>query len=380
MVKTPVLPGSCAMTGLALDAQSAAVFVILSMTGNAGNRCIPERFASVAFFTFHFYVFAQQRESGEPVVKKRSFPRHFVMAACAFPALLPLVHIVLQVAGVTGFAQFFLAEHALVTGSTLDSIVFAPQGEPALLKVVEARPGPAVGGVAFFAPRTELAPVSLAIIVFAMTRVTPARCFLVVLVRMAGFAPGFPVATDQREAGLAVIEAHLVPAAGNVAVITRFAKAPLVLIIFSMTGITIGRRQAERFATWVAIGTFDFRTGMRSGERKIRPLVVKRSVVQVHYFCLASLMFGMAITARVISNAPVIAGFILYILGNFFMLMATQAQLVLPATLECLVTGLALVLEPGMSLYQVAWCNHCIERTHVRIQWHCDKQQYQSNP
>jgi hypothetical protein len=59
MVKTPVLPASRAMAGLALDTQPTTVLVILSMTGDTGNRCIPERFASVAFFAFHFYVAAQ---------------------------------------------------------------------------------------------------------------------------------------------------------------------------------------------------------------------------------------------------------------------------------------------------------------------------------
>jgi hypothetical protein len=106
------------------------------------------------------------------------------MAAFAFPAFLSLVHIILSMAGVTGLAQFFLAKHSLVTGSAFDSVVFAPQGKSAFLEVIETCPGPAVGGVTFFALGAELALMALAIIVFAMAGITLARGFLVVLVGM----------------------------------------------------------------------------------------------------------------------------------------------------------------------------------------------------
>ena len=130
------------------------------------------------------------------MVEQRPVPRIFVMAAFTFPALLALVHIVLPMAGVTGLAQIFLSKHTLVTGSTFDSIVFSAQRESTFPEVIETRPGPAVGGVTFLALCTELAPMSLSVVVFAMTGITLARGFLVVLVAMAGLAPGLAMAAD----------------------------------------------------------------------------------------------------------------------------------------------------------------------------------------
>jgi len=130
----------------------------------------------------------------------------------------------------------------------------------------------------------------------------------------------------------------------------------------------------------MAVDTLDFRFRMRAGEREIRPLMIKGFVVQLHYFRLASLVLGMAIATRVISYASVITGLVLYVLGNLFVIMTTQTQLVLSATLESLVTGLALVFKLGMTLNQVTRGNHCIKRIHVRFKRCRSKQQYQSHP
>lgn len=117
----------------------------------------------------------------------------------------------------------------------------------------------------------------------------------------------------------------------------------------------------------MAIRAFDFRARVRASERKIRPLVVKRFVVQRHYLGLTSLVFRMAITACMIPHTPVITGLVLYVLSNVFMIMTTQTKPVLSATFERLVAGFTLVLKLGMALYQVARSYHGIERVHVRI-------------
>lgn len=130
----------------------------------------------------------------------------------------------------------------------------------------------------------------------------------------------------------------------------------------------------------MTIRAFDFRARVRASERKIRPLVVKRFVVQFHYPGLASLVFRMAITASMVPNASVITGFIFYVRSNIFMIMTTQTKPVLSATLERLVAGFTLVLKLGMTLDHVARGNHRVKRVHVRFQRCRSSQQNQSHP
>jgi hypothetical protein len=117
----------------------------------------------------------------------------------------------------------------------------------------------------------------------------------------------------------------------------------------------------------MAIGAPNLRSRVRTRERKIRPLVIKRFIIQYHYLGLASLVFRMAITASVVSYTPVISGLVLYILSNVFMIVTTQTKLVLSATFERLVTSFTLVFKLGMTLNQVTRGNHRVERAHVRF-------------
>lgn len=91
------------------------------------------------------------------------------MATVALPAFLALVHVILSMAGVTGFTELLLAKDSLVTGCTLDLIVPASQRESTQLEMVEPGSSPAICGVAFIALSTELAMVALAVIILPMT-------------------------------------------------------------------------------------------------------------------------------------------------------------------------------------------------------------------
>ena len=117
----------------------------------------------------------------------------------------------------------------------------------------------------------------------------------------------------------------------------------------------------------MTVYTLDFGTGVRTRERKICPLVIKRIGVQLHYFCLASLVFSMAITASMVCHATVVTGLALYITCDVFMVVTTQTKLVLSAALERLMTVLTLMLELGVTLYQFTRGNHRIKRIHVRF-------------
>ena len=288
------------------------------------------------------------------------------MAAVALLAFLAFMHIVLAVTGVTGFPQVLVSEYALVTRGALDTIVLAPQGKSALLKMIEPGSSPAISRVTFLTLGTEFSFVALPVIVLAMTRVTLARGLLIVLGGVTGRAFCFSMLADKWKPGFAVIKSGLLPISGHVTIVAHLSEASFVLVVFAMASITIGRRGTKCLPTRMAIDALDFRADMRTGERKIRPLVIKGFLVQHHNLRLSSFMLGMTITARVIFYAPVIPCFTPDVFSNLFVIMTTQTKLVLSSPLECLVTGLAFVLKLGMALDQVTRGNHGIERTHIR--------------
>lgn len=108
--------------------------------------------------------------------------------------------------------------------------------------MVEPGSGPAICGVAFFALGAELAVVALSVIVFPVTRVTPAWRFLVILAGMAGFAPGFTMTANQWKTRLAVVEPDLFPVLRYMTIVARFPKTALVSIILSMACVAVRRR------------------------------------------------------------------------------------------------------------------------------------------
>ena len=194
VIEAPIFPRSGAVTGFTLYTETTTMLVILSMTGNARDRCILEGFGFVTFFALHSRVLAQQGECRQAMIKPGALPGRFVVTAIALLAFLSLVDIILLVAGITGFTQVFPAQNTLVAGGTLDPVMFASQREATLLEMVETGPGPAGCGVTFFTAGTEFSAMPLFVVVLAMAGITLARCFLVVLVGMAGFALGLPVA------------------------------------------------------------------------------------------------------------------------------------------------------------------------------------------
>lgn len=102
------------------------------------------------------------------MIEHRALPAGFVVAIFALFTFLPLVHIIAPVTRVTGFTELLLAQHAFVACSTLDSIVFTAQGEAGLSGVVEFRVGPGRSGMTAFAFLTELAFMSLTVIILTM--------------------------------------------------------------------------------------------------------------------------------------------------------------------------------------------------------------------
>ena len=103
----------------------------------------------------------------------------------------------------------------------------------------------------------ELLMMTFPVIVFAVTRVALLGRFLVILVSMTGLTLRLPVSTNQRKSCFAVIEPDLLPAFGNVTVITCFSETTFMSIIFTMTGVTVCWSRPKRLATRMAIYAFD---------------------------------------------------------------------------------------------------------------------------
>jgi len=141
-----------------------------------------------------------------------------------------------------------------------------------------------------------------------------------------------------------VIETNLFPVVSDMAAFAFLAETAFVGVVLSMTAVAILWRITMLTAFFVAILTLHLGTRVPSRKREIGPLVIKGFAIQLHYFCLASLVVGMAGATRLVLYTPMKALFTSYILGNRFVLMTIQAQIILLGSLELLMTPFAIWL------------------------------------
>lgn len=76
-----------------------------------------------------------------------------------------------------------------------------------------------------------------------------------------------------------MVETDLLPVVGDMAAFTILAEAALMGIILTMTAVAIMRRLPVLAAFHMAILALDLGTGMPSGQRKVRPLMIKSFAV-----------------------------------------------------------------------------------------------------
>jgi hypothetical protein len=93
-------PGSRGVAGNTVYAKLTKVFHWLGMAGNAGRLCADKGIVEVAIFAIDGNVCARQREVTQAVVKGYGIPIFRSMAGFTLSSKLPLMFILLKMAGV----------------------------------------------------------------------------------------------------------------------------------------------------------------------------------------------------------------------------------------------------------------------------------------
>jgi hypothetical protein len=174
----------------------------------------------MAFLAIDAHMFAQEREPYLTVIKPGLGPAPFIVTLQAFFTFLPLMDIVVTMAGVTFRFQFFLEQVPFMTTNATYFPMPATQPIFRCLAVVEDAQRPAFWCMATFTLGAEFAAV---LIVFFVTGATGFGCIFMVLCFMARLASNVPVFTDQRVVRLAVIKSNLSPAQRAMTVCTFFS-------------------------------------------------------------------------------------------------------------------------------------------------------------
>jgi len=105
--------------------------------------------------------------------------------------------------------------------------------------MIEPGTRPAECSVTLFTLGAELSAMAFSVIVLAVTGIALARSFFIVLGCMTRLAFGFAMPPNQWKASLAVVKPDFFPTLCNMAIVTRLTETALVLIIFTMTGVTV---------------------------------------------------------------------------------------------------------------------------------------------
>lgn len=334
VVEGSVAPSIGRVTGTAIGAELTIVFVFRGMTGiTVGRRA----FVAVGMTCLALYsgVFAVEREAGIVVVEVHVRPAGGLMARAAIRAELPVVLIPTGVTGITVRGRPFehtigmtiLARYArmraceretrlaVIEGGVLPTVGVMTSGtdraELSVMSVVGGVTSHALsrctfvlavhmaGGTRHTAVRagkrearaavveihvlpggrvmaggTIRAELTVMLVIRRVTGKTVGRRPLESSVGMAGGAGGSLVSANQLETRLAVIEMHILPVEGIMALGAVHAHLPLVNI--HMTGHTGSRRIFES-QIGMAFGTGNIH--MPAHQRKCRLRMVKRDIL-----------------------------------------------------------------------------------------------------
>ena len=174
------------------------------------------------------------------VVEIPEFPVSNAVAILAFRAQPAPVHVVLAVAGIAIRGRLVLIQPSLVATLAGRCAMFAEEGEFGVSVMIERDRFPPLLVVTFLAFRPEVGSMD---IVFLMTVVAVGRCL--VFIERAFVAPValcLPVVTLQQIRGITImLEEQEFPVPFCVTARTPTGKLPLMLVVFLMTGVAVGR-------------------------------------------------------------------------------------------------------------------------------------------
>jgi hypothetical protein len=157
-----------------------------------------------------------------------------------------------------------------------------------------------------------------------------------------------------------VVELGILPVALGVAVGAVGTEAALVLVVFLVAGIAIGRGVAEFLCRHVAVAARDLGRRVRVLERKIGNPVVKGLFVERRDVHGTSLVVGVAGTAFLFLDAAVVTFVLLDILGH--VLVTVEAQAGLRRLVEAHVAILAVAFKIRMTFNHLARHQHAFDR------------------
>lgn len=163
------------------------------------------------------------------------------MASSAIGAKSPAVELGIAMAGGTIGGK--PAELAIAMTALTGQASVSTRQRKGRLAVIEGHVFPAAGIVASLALRSKA---TIMVIILLVTGIAERWRALERTILMASLTFHVDVRTGQREGRFAVIERHILPAAGVMAGLTLRAKLAIVMIILAMAGKTIHRRAAIR--------------------------------------------------------------------------------------------------------------------------------------
>ena len=346
VVEGGVLPARGGMAALALGTVQALVLVVLGVTGQAlrPRRLDPGggRRRGMAGIAGQPGMATGQCPARAAVVELRDLPVPGIVALGAVGPVLAVVDVVLGVAAAAAGLGIVIAAIGVAVAA-IGPGMGPHQGKagPAVIKVGRL---PGDGGMAGAALGAEPA---LVCVVLGVTGDAGRRRGLEILGLVAALAGGLCVGPQQREGGLAVVEAGLLPARLGVAVGAFGSQRALVHVILRVAADAGHRGRAEPGARGVAGGAGDLQ--MRAAQGIFGLVVVEALRVEDHELGAPSLVLRVAGAAlhprhlRVLSvEAPVLG----HVGGD--RLVAVIAHPVLRGLVEGRVAGLAVALELGM--------------------------------
>ncbi len=277
VIEAPACPAVGVVTKPAVR-REAPLMMLVRMAGDAGKRRALEYRGAVAFLAGHDGVAPDQGKSRNVVIESdAATPIRLIVALLAPGSELPLMTVILAVAGRAGGRQLVAVEIAGVAGVTTDLGVCPAQGIFGRLVVIEVAHGPLLLIVAAVALR----PVPSAVDVLNLVAIRAGGAdALVAFVHMARGTGHCAVRALQAEFGAIVIEGlHALPRGLVMAIPAAFPQAPLVRIAFLVTvEAALGRVAEFRGSQMTSAARYD-RMGVP--QREIRKAVLESLGVQL---------------------------------------------------------------------------------------------------
>ncbi len=204
---------------------------------------------------------------------------------------------------------------------------------------------------------------TFSVVIAPVTGVAIFRRLFVTLIGMTLITFCKAMLTLERELRTAVIKAHFLPRGVHMAVDTFLTQLALVDIVVFVAGVAAGWRLPVFRGGLVAVGTFDLRVGVSTGQRIVSEVMIERFHVYGCNVAVPSLVVGMTNVTLLFLDTAVVAAAFGDILGDLPVVMAVHTQLGLSRLLEWHMTRSALALERCMPLDDLAWVDDRIKGT-----------------